>query len=160
MDYFEKIEKNPYADLKWNIPEQKQGSVNIIGGNAGSFRTEVKIAEFITEKYPIEKVRLVLPETLRDKLPSLPNLEFLPATESGSFAESDELVTAANGADYNLLLGDLTKNAVTGRAIASACENSEKPLLITRDAVDVLAENMTNLLLMNENLVFWHRWHS
>lgn len=152
MDYFEKIEKNPYEDLAWNIPERRQGSVNVIGGNAGNFRAEAKIAEFLAGKYPLEKVGLVLPGALKGKLPELPNLEFLPATETGSFAESEGLVTAINSADYSLLLGDLTKNAVTGRAVASACGNSEKPLLITRDSVDVMAENMTNLLLMNENL--------
>ena len=154
MDYFEKIEKNPYADLEWNIPEQKQGMVNIVGGNGQNFRTEVKIAEFLVEKYPVGKVQLVLPEVLRDKLPDLPNLKFLSATESGSFAESEELTAAINEANCDLLLGDLTKNTVTGRAIASACENSARPLLITRDTVDVVAENMTNSLLMNENLVF------
>ena len=46
MDYFEKIEKKPSDDLSWNIPEQKRGTVNIIGGNSQNFRTEVKIAEF------------------------------------------------------------------------------------------------------------------
>ena len=33
MEYFEKIEQNPYSDIYWNIPEQKQGIVNIIGGD-------------------------------------------------------------------------------------------------------------------------------
>ena len=29
MDYFEKIGNNPYEDLYWNIPEKKQGAVNV-----------------------------------------------------------------------------------------------------------------------------------
>ena len=48
MDYFEKLEKNVYEDLKWNVPEQKQGSINVIGGNVGYFRFEVKIAEYLS----------------------------------------------------------------------------------------------------------------
>ena len=48
---------------------------------------------------------------------------------------------------------DLSKNAVTGRIVASACENSALPLLITRDAVDIVAENGPEKLLMKENLV-------
>ena len=65
MDYFEKIENNPYEDLYWNIPEKKQGAVNVIGGNGQSFRTEVKVAECLAEKYPIETVNLILPDALK-----------------------------------------------------------------------------------------------
>lgn len=150
MDYFEKIEKNPYEDLKWNIPEQKMGVVNIVGGNAQHFRTEVKIAEFLSAEFPLREVKLVLPDSLREKLPELPNIRFLPATESGSFADFGE---AFEGADYNLLLGDLSRNNVTGKAVSSAVQSSARPLLVTRDSVDALAENMTGNLLMNQNLI-------
>ena len=155
MNYFEKLEKNPYEDLRWNIPERKQGIVNVIGGNAGRFRDEVKVAEYLGANYPIEVVNLVLPDALREKLPALDNLRFMKSTESGSFADGEELATVFTGAGYNLLLGDLSRNAVTGRAIASAVQNAEKPLLLTRDSVDVVADNMSDMLLMNENLVFF-----
>ena len=152
MEYFEKLEKNLYEDLKWNIPERKQGVVNVIGGNSQRFRDEVKIAEYLSANYPVEEVRLVLPESLRGKLPELPNILFLPATESGAFDESQELLDVFGSADYNLVLGDLSKNAVTGRAVASACRSSEKMTLVTRDSVDLLAENAPERVLMNENL--------
>ena len=155
MDYFEKIEKKPSTDLDWNIPEQKQGIINIIGGNSQSFRNEVKIAEFLTNMYPIKTVNVILPEALRSKLPMMPNFVFLPATESGSFAESQGFLDIFNNSDYNLMLGDFSKNAITGRAVASACQHSEKMTLITRDAVDLLADNKPERTLMNENLVFF-----
>ena len=69
MEYFEKIENNTYEDLYWNIPERKQGVINVIGGNGQSFRTEVKVAEYLSNNYPIEMVNTVLPETLKSKLP-------------------------------------------------------------------------------------------
>ena len=121
MDYFEKLEKNPYEDLKWNIPERKQGIVNVIGGNGQRFRDEVKVAEFLGANYPLQEVKVVVPEALRGKLPDLPNFVFLPAVESGSFDESQGLIDAFGASDYNLVLGDLSKNAVTGKAVASAC---------------------------------------
>lgn len=154
MDYFEKLEKNPYEDLKWNIPERKQGAVNIIGGNAQHFQTEVKTAEFLNSEYPIEKVNVILPEALKTKLPPLDNFVFLPATETGSFKGSQELVDVFNTADFNLVLGDLSRNSVTGGVITSACKTSEKMTLITRDAVDLVSENEPERLLMNENLIF------
>lgn len=153
MGYFEKLEENPYEDLKWNVPERRQGTVNVIGGNVQRFRDEVKVAEFLAEAYPLEEVRLVLPEALKGKLPELPNLRFLPATESGAFDESQGLMDVFGTADYNLVLGDLSKNTVTGKAIASACSVSERPVLITRDVVDLMAENRPERWLMNENIV-------
>ena len=155
MDYFTRAEKGSYEDLTWNIPEQKQGTVNIIGGNSQNFRTEVRTAEFITANYPIKEVRLVLPNALKNNLPDLPNLVFLPSTDSGSFSESQELNDVFNGADFDLLLGDLSKNNVTGTAVAGACRRSEKMTLLTRDTVDVITNNSPERLLMNENLIFF-----
>ena len=155
MDYFARVERGNYEDLTWNIPEQKQGIVNIIGGNSQNFRTEVRTAEFITANYPIKEVRLVLPNALKNNLPDLPNLVFLPSTDSGSFNESQELNNVFNSADSNLLLGDLSKNSVTGTAVAGACRRSEKMTLLTRDTVDIVADNDPERTLMNENLIFF-----
>ena len=155
MDYFMRVEKGNYEDLTWNIPEQRQGIVNIIGGNSQNFRTEVRTAEFMAANYPIKEVRLVLPNALKNNLPDLPNLVFLPSTDSGSFNESQELDDIFNSADFNLLLGDLSKNSVTGTAVAGACRRSEKMTLLTRDAVDIVADNGPERTLMNENLFFF-----
>ena len=155
MDYFEKITERPAEDLAWNIPEQKQGIVNIIGGNSKSFRTEVKVAEYLDEKYPVKEARMILPKTLKASLPNLPNLFFLEATESGSFASSEELVDVINTVDYNLLVGDLSKNTITAKAVASACGSAEKPLIITRDAVDLVVDEAPGKTLMNERIIWF-----
>ncbi len=155
MDYFKKIEKKPEEDLAWNIPEQKTGLVNIIGGNEQTFRTEIKISEFLTEKFPIKTVKTVLPDVLKNKLPNLENLGFLSSTDSGSFSSEEELNQVFNEADYNVLIGDLSKNAITGKSVASACNSSEKPLLITRDSVDLITENNPERLLMNDNIAIF-----
>ena len=95
-----------------------------------------------------------MPDALKTKLPPLPNFVFLHSTDSGSFASAEDLSQAINFADFNLLLGDLSKNTVTGKTVASACISSEKPLLITRDAVDLITDQALDRLLMNENLIF------
>ena len=146
MEYFEKVEENIAKDLLWNIPERKQGVVNVIGGNSQNFRTPVRVAEYLTEKYPIETVNLILP---------MPNFKFLESTETGSFADSTELVANINNGEYNLLIGDLSKNAITGKAVVSACVSSEKLMLITRDAVDLIADNNPGEVLLNEKLVIF-----
>ena len=153
MDYFKKYEENPYEDLRWNIPERKQGIVHIIGGNSQTFRTPVKIGEWLSANYPVEATYIVLPDALKAKLPPLPNLVFLKSTESGSIADALEIAGTLESADYNILIGDLSRNTVTAKAIGDACEKTTKPTLITRDSVDLLASEIKETTLMNEQLV-------
>lgn len=153
MNYFEKIESNPYKDLMWNIPERKRGTVNVIGGSRGNFRSEIKIAEYIAEKYPVQEVRVMLPDSLKTKLPDLPFFRFLPSTESGSLAESNDLINAFNQADLNLVLGDLSKNSVTGKALSESLRKAERETLLTRDAIDLIYDNGPERLLMNEQMI-------
>lgn len=151
-NYFKKIDTTPADDLLWNLPEQKQGVVNIIGGNAQNFRPSTRVGEYLANKYQIKTVNLVLPDALKGKLPPLENFVFLPSTEAGSLA-GEGLVEAMAAADYNLVIGDLSKNAITGKAVVGACESSDQPLLVTRDSVDLVAENGPERLLMNEKLI-------
>jgi len=155
MDYFTKIEVKPTPDLTWNIPETKQGTVNVVGGNSQNFRIPIKISEYLSTHYPIEKVITVLPDSLKNQLPALPNLTFLNSTDSGSFASEKELTKAINSADFTLLLGDLSKNTITAQVVASASKIAEKPLLITRDTVDLIADRASDQLLTNDQLIFF-----
>lgn len=154
MDYFEKVEK-ANGDYAWNFPERKTGTVNVIGGNSQSFRTEIKISEYLAGEFPIENVRTVLPDALEGKLPNLPNFVFTRSTESGSFAEDEKLSEILNSADFSLLTGDFSKNSITGRVVSSAVEIAVKPTIITRDSVDIITENSPEKLLMNENLIWF-----
>lgn len=151
MDYFKKYDTNPAEDLKWNIPERKQGTVALIGGNGQNFRTVVKVAEWFSA-YPIENINIVLPDVLKGKLPPVPGLVFLSSTDSGSFASADELNQAIDVADYALLIGDFSKNTTTTRAVASACQKSTKPTFITRDTIDLISDYQPERTLLNEHL--------
>lgn len=182
--FLKKIDKNLYEDLYWNVPERRQGRVNVIGGYAGGFRTPVRVAEMLAAEYPIEKVNLVTPEALRGRIPEggeirtgvaglgarskvptigvprqAPQVEnigvvFARSTEVGSLADGEEILQIINSGDFNLLIGDLSKNAETLKAVASAGESSEKPLLITRDGVEAMLAGRLGRALMNENLIW------
>ena len=154
MDYFEKTETKPKSDLTWNLPEQKQGTVKIVGGNSNSFRTEIKVAEFMMANYPIKTLNLVLPDSLKSKLPSIPDMIYASSTDSGSFGDTDELSKILTSPDYNLLLGDLSKNKVTAQVIHDAMKDVKTSTLITRDAVDLIAEADLESILMKPEFVF------
>ena len=85
MDYFHKYDTNPFPDLAWNIPDQKKGSLLVLGGHAQSFKNVVKSAETLAKNFPIEDLKLALPETLKNTLPPLPGLIFLPMLFQKSF---------------------------------------------------------------------------
>ena len=152
MNYFQKLTAPPDNDLVWNIPEQKHGTINIIGGNSQTFSPEIKIAEFLNQKYPIQHLNLVLPDALRPQIPTLPNLIFLTSTQSGSFANEQELKNILISADFNLISGDLSKNTITLRAISNAIADSSRPVLIMRDTVDALASYQPEKSLLNSQL--------
>ena len=155
MDYLEKYNSNPFKEAYWNIPEQNQGTISIVGGNAQSFIVPVKTAEFLMKNYPVKSVRVVLPDSLKGKLPPIEGLVFLPSTENGTFAEEEGLLSSFSDSNYNILIGDLSKNSITEKAIRGAVQNSDRPLIITRDAVDTVTTNGMEKTLLNEQIVIF-----
>lgn len=154
MDYFEKIEKNPYKDLYWNVPEeQKRGEMAVVGGNAQNFRVPVKTAEFLLGNFPLKTVRVVLPEVLKSKLPPLPDAVFLKDVAGGSIVDADGLLKVFDTVDFSVIMGDLSKNSVTAAAVSKAIIGGKKPVLVTRDAVDLIAGEKIEQILMREDLV-------
>lgn len=155
LSYWQKQVKPLFPDLAWNIPEQKTGQITVIGGDSQSFHSVIRLAEFLDHNFPLREVSIFLPDTLRGQLPPLPNITFAPSTESGSFAKSFDLRSSVKTGDFTLLAGDLSKNSATAIALSDAitsliANNQDdaplKPLLLTRDSVDLLAESAAELL--------------
>lgn len=140
LDYWQKLDEAIDPNIFWNVPEQKTGVIQIIGGNANSFSTEIKQAEYLNS-LPIKEVRLLLPDALRSKVPPVPGINFAPSTESGSFDKSNELKFAIDDADITLLSGDFSKNSATSVALSNALKETIKPVVLVRDAIDSVADS-------------------
>ena len=149
MEKYNYWQKNPdlklFRDLSWNIPEQKTGTFNIVGGNTGSFSSVVHAGEYLSKSFPIKKINVLLPETLKSKVPPFPDISFLPATDSGSIDKSSLLEDFVASADFTIFIGDLSKNSATCVAISNSIKNSDKPVLLTRDSIDLVAPEMPAL---------------
>lgn len=178
--YWQKQKKPLFADLAWNIPEQKTGRVNVIGGNSGGFHGAMRFAEFLARDFPVKNVDLLVPDALRDKIPPLANLDFAPSTESGSFASSTRLNQAFMATDLVVLAGDLSRNSATAAALAKAIQqatpgvagvaraklpgsddtaensstDSSAALFVMCDAVDLLAPEAATLLQFPRLILF------
>jgi len=151
LSYWQKQSRPLFPDLFWNIPEQKTGSVNIIGGNSQSFSSVVRTAEFLKSNFPLKKVTTILPDSLKNKLPSIEYVEFTKSTASGSFAKSYDLENFFDSGSFTLVAGDLSHNAETAVAITDAVKKSITPLLLTRDSIDLLAPT-ANQIIDHQNL--------
>ncbi len=152
FSYWQKQTQPLFAELSWNIPEQKTGQVTVIGGNSQNFSAIIRISEFLSQNFPFQQVSTLLPDSLRNQLPPLSNLNFAPSTTSGSFAKSAPLNSALSDSSSTILAGDLSRNSATAIALTEAITSSLKsnatpaPLLITRDAVDLLAPSSDQIL--------------
>lgn len=148
LSYWQKQSKPLFSDLIWNLPERKTGNVVVVGGNSQGFSAPVRIAEFMKKNLPFSCISLLLPDSLRGKLPTFENVELLPATESGSFAKSATLNNFISHADASLLIGDFSRNSATAIALGQAIQSAtdSHPLLITRDGVELLATEAKNWL--------------
>lgn len=129
------------SDLSWNFPEQKQGTISIIGGNREAFATEVKIADYLSKHFPmIKEIKNHFPDALKSKLPPFENLFFYPSTETGSFVSSNELASSITGSDLAIISGDLSKNSLTAIAISKLLQSPDHcPFILTRDTVDLVS---------------------
>ncbi len=145
-----KLSKN--NDFEWNIPEQKTGSVAIIGGNSQNFSSVIRSAEFLEKTYPIKDLKIIMPDVLRAKVPSLPGLFYCPSTESGSFADSPEIRNSVRNTDVNIFIGDLSHNSNTSIAISKTIKEAPGVVLLARDTTDILLSEM-NEIIEKDNLI-------
>ncbi len=150
FSYWQKQTSPLFGDLLWNIPEQKSGTVTVLGGNSQNFATVVKVSEFLQQTFPLRRITTLLPDSLRGKLPPLPDLEFSTSTASGSFAASTKLDDVMAASDGVLFIGDLSRNSATTIALSdslhrvlnsaiSTSATSPQSVVLTRDSVDLLA---------------------
>lgn len=164
--YWKKQLKPLFENLTWNTPEQKQGTIALIGGNSQSFHTIERTASHLTNKFPLKTIEIILPDSLEHKLPPLDNIHFLPSTTSGSFANSARFTnygSASSNAentpvtappDAIILIGDFSKNSETTTAIAKLIQHTSVPIYLTRDTIDIATDDATSWIEQNNiNLI-------
>ena len=144
-------EKALFPEIEWSKPEQRSraGRLAIIGGNklgfaalAGAYSDALKTG--------IGECRVVLPDSLKRSLPtSITDVVFVPTNPSGGMARegSPTLQAAAEWSSATLLIGDAGRNSETAIGFEELLRNSRAPLVITRDAVDLL--KASNELMVN-----------
>ena len=146
-----------FPDVEWNKPERRDhaGKLGIMGGSSLSFAT-------VADSYATSKdagageVRVLLPDTLRRTVPpSMTDVTFGKATASGGLATDAraEVLSLQAWADTLLLCGDAGKNSQTAIIYEELVTSAEQPIVVTRDAVDLL-QNSAQSILDNPHVVY------
>lgn len=131
-----------FPDIEWNRPEQKTqaGRLAIIGGNKLGFAA-IATAYSDAEAAGAGQVRAVLPDGLKKIIPpTILGTVYVPMNQSGGISKEaiPELVAAAQWADVTLLIGDNGRNSETAMGLEALVHQTDRPLVITRDAFDSL----------------------
>lgn len=135
------LEQPLFPDIEWSRPEQKTraGKLLIIGGSAHGFIAVAEAYQEATET-GAGQIRAVLPDNLKKSLPpALTDAVFVPGNTSGGISRDaiSEVKAALQWCDHCLLIGDAGRNSETAMTYEELLK-SDKPLTITRDALDLL----------------------
>ncbi len=142
LDYWHRQStKKLFNDIDMMAPEQRRfaGKLLIIGGNKGMFFAVASALE-AAKRFGVGEVRALMPDVLKNQVPSTPELYFAEAEASGAFGRLalQEMLRQAEWADAVLLIGDSGKNAETTLVFAEFMDKCQKPVYITRDAVEAV----------------------
>lgn len=148
FEYWQKQGKTPlFPEVDGWPPEQKRfaGKLLLVGGNKGSFFAVANAMQMAVKRGAGE-VRVVMPKSLKGKVPSTPEIIFAEAEASGAFGKSalSEILLQAAWADAVVVVGELGRNAETSVMMAEFLKICDKPVYLMRDAVDVAAADVMN----------------
>lgn len=109
----------------------------IVGGHRHEFALIQGIYQ-ITEAAGIGYVQAALPDTLRNLIGGGEFGHFLPASPSGSLGRAalGELLHLAEGYDGIIIGANLTNNSETSVLIESLIARSQRPIIITEEAIE------------------------
>lgn len=158
MDYDYWLKQAPdkplFPDIEWSKPEQRSqaGKLGIIGGNKLGF---AGVAEAYTQTHAsgVGYVKVLIPEALKKSIPSsITDTVFAPNNQSGGLSKEALPTIKALGewSDGLLMIGEAGRSSETAILYEQFIGDFNKPLTITRDAVDLL-KNSTGLLIERPN---------
>ncbi len=131
-----------FPDVEWSKPEQRSqaGRLGIIGGNKLGF-AGVAEAYSTALSAGAGEVRVLLPDILRRTIPTnITDTVFGATNPSGSLARDarPDMLALGSWATGVLMIGDAGRNSETAIVYEDFLRDYTGPLIITRDAVDLI----------------------
>lgn len=147
LDYWHRQSIKKLFNVDLLPPEQRRfaGKLLIIGGNKALFFAAANALDE-AKRFGVGEVRVLLPDALKNQVPSTPEIYFAEAEKSGAFGRSAlvEMLRQAEWSDAVILIGDSGKNAETSVAFAEFMDKCQKPVFVTRDAIEAVMPSATD----------------
>jgi len=152
LSYWQRQEsaKLLFPDIEWSKPEQRtqRGRLGIIGGNKLGF---AGVAESYSSALTTGagQARVLLPDCLRTTIPkTMTDVVFAACNPSGSLSREalPDMVALGSWANCLLLAGDAGRNSETAIVYSDLLRLYQGPLVITRDAVDLVKNDAAALV--------------
>jgi NAD(P)H-hydrate repair Nnr-like enzyme with NAD(P)H-hydrate dehydratase domain len=148
------FEKPLFPDIEWSRPEQrsKSGRLGIVGGNKLGFMSVAESYQTAMQT-GVGEVRVLLPADLKKTVPAvITDVIYGPSNLSGGLNRESlgEMKALGQWASGILLIGDAGRNSETAILYEEFVREYDGPLIITRDAIDLLKNNF-ELLANREN---------
>lgn len=141
LDYWHRQSIKKLFNVDLLPPEQRRyaGKILIIGGNKALFFAVASALEE-AKRFGAGEVRVLLPDTLKNKVPSSPEIYFAESEKSGAFGRGAlvDMLRQAEWSDAVILIGDSGKNAETSVAFTEFMDKCQKPVFVARDAIDAV----------------------
>lgn len=148
------LDKPLFPDIEWAKPEQRTaaGRLAIVGGNKLGF---AGVAEAYGRAHAtgIGEARVLLPNGLKKSIPPIiTDTVFAPDNPSGGLSKDARVELAALDAWATgvLFIGDAGRNSETAILYEDFLRISNTPIILTRDAVD-LVKNSASALVERPN---------
>lgn len=139
-----------FPEIEWNRPERRDqaGRLAIIGGNALGFVGAAEAYRVAIES-GAGSVRVILPDALRKTVPPhMSDVLFADTNPSGGLSRGaeSELRAVQQWADGLLYSGDAGKNSETASLYETMIGATDRPTVLTRDAIDLMQHAMPHAL--------------
>lgn len=144
------IDKPLFPDIEWQKPEQRsmRGKLGIVGGNKLGF-AGVAESYSTAQEAGAGTVRVLLPDCLRKMIPtSMTDVVFAGCNQSGGLSRDalGELLALGAWSDCILLAGDAGRSSETALVYSDFIREYTGPLVITRDAIDLVRNDTESLV--------------
>ncbi len=139
-----------FPDIEWQRPQHKSlaGKLLIVGGNKLGFAA-VAQAYGDAQAAGVGECRAILPDALKPVIDKFAlDCVYVPTNPSGGMSREalPALIASAEWADAILLIGDAGRNSETAITLEGLIAKTTRPIIMTRDAVDLLRAGMAQIL--------------
>lgn len=151
------VEKPLFPDIAWSKPENRwqAGNLGIIGGNKLGFAAAAE--SFVAAlRTGVGQTRVLLPDALHNIIPaSITHTIFVPSNPSGGLSRDAlaDMMALGEWSNAILLIGDAGRNSETAILYEKFLHDYKGPLIITRDAVDLVKSDSQQLVERPNTLI-------